>query len=1060
MRSYPEKGKNCGRKQIWSGRLLRLFTLLCIFSFAGSVLAQSKLSGKVTDADNGEPLVGVNIIIKGTTSGTISDMDGNYTLDLPGNEATLIFSSIGYEAKEVEAKAGNMDVQLEVKSEGLDEVVVVGYGTTKARDLTGAVSSVKAEDIGDQPFSSVDQALQGKVSGVTIAQNSGAPGGGISVRVRGITSLTGSNEPLYIVDGVPLDGNSNNDSFHFGTMGGESGQTKVSALSTINPSDILSIEILKDASATAIYGSRASNGVILISTKSGSKGKSKVSYDGYYGYQQITKYIDLMNLQEYAEYLNEIRAVDGQDPKPGFENPALLGEGTNWQKEIFRIAPVQSHQISISGGTEKTKVYTSLNYFEQDGILINTSYNRASLRLNLEHKVNDWFKLGNNLTATLGKEKIAYNDSEDGVITGALRQSPEVPVRYSDGSWGGPEDGVGAQGGYNPVAWSEIRSAKLERNKILGNLYAEIDFIEGLKFRSEIGYDFNLNKSYAFNPSYEIGTQVNNEGTSFKQDRFSFYWIAKNFLTYSKSFGKSSLTVMAGHEAQHSRWENIFAQRAGYIMNELTSLSIGDAESAGASDNRGQWAMQSAFTRANYSFNNRYLLTATLRADASSNFGPNNKWGFFPSFSLGWVVSEESFMEAVEGVMDWVKIRAGYGEVGNQNIPSYRYGQTLATINSAWGPAFIPGNVANPDVKWEATTSTNLGLELGFLNSRIRLDADFYIKKSVDFLFESPMPDYYGADAFNPPYVNLGEMTNRGIDLSLKTINVKNTNGFSWTSDFVLSMYQNELTKLANKDDVIYQIIQFNQTITRTGVGQPVGQFYGYVTDGIFKTEEEIRNSPVQGDGTIDETSGTWIGDIKFKDISGPDGVPDGVIDDNDRTYIGSAHPDFTFSINNQLSYKNLDLAISLYGSYGNEIYNWNRKMTEGMTDPYGNQSINVANRFRAGINEDTEFPRYAPSDPNNNARVSDRFVEDGSFLRIQNITLGYTLPSSILQKTNIISNLRAYFTVQNVYTFTNYTGYDPSVNGGHSGNALLAGVDNGRYPIPRTYTLGLKIDF
>lgn len=508
---------------------------------------------------------------------------------------------------------------------------------------------------------------------------------------------------------------------------------------------------------------------------------------------------------------------------------------------------------------------------------------------------------------------------------------------------------------------------------------------------------------------------------------------------------------MVGHEAQHSDWEQIQATRGGFLTNDLTALAIGDSETAGANSMQNQWAMQSAFARANYSFNNKYLLTGTIRADASSNFGPNNRWGYFPSFSAGWVVSEEPFMEPLKGTLDWVKIRAGYGEVGNQNIGAYAYGQSLATINSAYGSAFIPGNIANPDVKWETTTSTNLGVELGFFNNRINMDADLYIKKSKDFLYQLPMAYYYGREAFSAPYVNLGEMTNKGFDLSINTVNTNSTSPLKWNSSIVFSMYRNELTELADENSTITQVIQFNQTVTQTSVGNPIGQFYGYVTDGLFTSMDQLNNAPSQG--IIDEDNGVWLGDYKFKDVH-----EDGVIDDKDRTIIGSPHPDFTFSVSNNLSYRNWDFALSMYGSYGNDIINWTRKVTEGMTEPYGNQSVKVADRYRLG-NTDTDMPRYVSGDPNSNARVSDRYVEDGSFLRIQNITLGYTLPKRWLDKTGIISNLRAYATVQNLHTFTHYSGYDPDI-GGHSNNALLAGIDNGRYPVPRTYLFGLKLDF
>lgn len=1039
--------------------LLSFFVALQISVFAQDI----KVSGIVTD-NNGDPIPGANISLPGTTIGTITAGDGTYSIDVAA-EGRLLYSFIGFTSKTIDVNnQTTIDVQLFEDFKNLDEVVVVGYGTTKARDLTGAVSSIKADELGNQPVVSVDQALQGKVSGVTITQNSGAPGGGVSVRVRGVTSLTGSNEPLYVIDGVLVDGNSNNDSFNFSTMGGESGQTKVSALATINPSDILSIEVLKDASAAAIYGSRASNGVIIITTKSGEKGKSKVSYDGYYGVQELSKYLDVMDLPQYAQYVNEISVQNGQDPKPSFLRPELLGKGTDWQEEIFQVAPITSHQISVSGGNDKSTVYTSLSYFNQDGILINTDYERFAMRLNMEHKVNDWFKLGNTMTASNSKENIAYNDSEDGVIMGALRQSPEVPVYYSDGSWGGPsaQDNVGTGGGYNPVAWSTIRSSELERNKVLGTIYAEIDFIKSLRLRSELGYDFNFNKMATFNPSYEIGDQVNDTGTSFKNNTDSFYWIVKNYLTYNQDFDLHSLSIMAGHEAQHSRWEQLTASRGGFIQNELTALALGDSETAGANSHQNQWAMQSFFARANYGFNSRYLLTATFRADASSNFGPNNKWGYFPSFSAGWVMSEEPFMKSLEGTLDWVKFRAGYGEVGNQNISPYKYGQTLSTITSAYGPAFLPANIANPDVKWETTTSANIGVELGFFNNRINMDLDLYVKKSKDFLFELPMPYYYGREVIAPPTVNLGEMTNRGIDFTLNTVNIDHSD-FRWTSNIVISSYKNEVTELANMNSTLTEIIQFNKTVTQTSVGNPVGMFYGYEIEGIFQSEDEVRNSPTQG--KIDEKNGTWIGDYKFKDQltvdTDGDGIPDagdGVIDDDDRTLIGNPHPDFIYSFTNNFNYKSWDFAISLGGSYGNEILNYTRRITEGMVDSYANQSVKVADRWTP-TNTDTDMPRYVSGDPNTNSRVSDRYVEDGSYLRIQNITLGYTLPKGLVERTGILSNLRAYVGVQNLYTFTNYSGYDPAV-GAMSNKATLSGIDNGRYPVPRTYTVGLKLDF
>lgn len=1048
-----------------------ILLVLCIM-FCAFAQSQNTITGNVTDV-KGVPLPGVSVIVKGTNNGVTTDFDGNYSLENLEGGNVLAFSYIGMDTQEVVFNnQATINIKMAESLTDLDEVVVVGYGTMRRSDLTGSISSVAGDALEDQPFSSVDQALQGKVSGITVTQNSGAPGGGVSIRVRGVTTIGGNNEPLYVIDGVPVDGQDNNSSFAFSSLGGGNGQTRVSAMSTINPNDIENVEVLKDASAAAIYGSRAANGVILITTKKGKQGKSKISFDSYTGFQHVTKLVDVMNLQEYATYYNGISEELGNAVPFELQNPGLLGEGTNWQKEIFRNAPIQRHQVSFSGGDKKTKFYTSLSYFDQEGIIINTDFNRYSLRLNLDHSVSDNFKIGNNISLSSTKERITLNDDEAGVISSAVRQTPNIPVRYSDGNFGGPTDNEGVAGIVNPVALSEIRNNRLERVKINGNLYGELKFLKDFTFRSEIGYDYNVSKVSTFLPTYSIGSgdaaATVTESISVKQNSDSFYWIFKNFLNYNKVIDKHSINVMAGMEAQESKFFNLSGQRRAFLTNDITALNAGDPDTATANNGEGTWSLWSYFSRLNYSFDSKYLLTATFRADASSNFGPNNKWGYFPSFSLGWVISNENFLKDND-ILSLAKIRVGYGEVGNQGIPGYTYGSTLRNSISIYGTGFSQANLANPDVRWETSKSTNVGVELGFLSNKIKLEVDVYRKLSSDFLFQEPLPTYFGTAGdgglgLNPPFINLGEMENKGIDVTLNTRNISNEN-FSWSTTAVVSAYKNELLSVGTPNfDGLPQTFEFNNIITISPLGQPISQFYGHEMIGLFQTEEELLNSPSQGD--IDEDNGIWLGDIKWKDQltvdTDGDGVfdaADGVIDDNDITTIGNPHPDFTFSLSNNLRYKDIDLSVSLTGSYGNDIYNWTRRLTEGLIQPTGNQSVKMLNRYVEGVNTNTDIPRFANGDPNANSRVSSRFIEDGSYLRIQNVTLGYTLPNDVIERINMFDRLRIYTTVQNLYTFTNYSGLDPEV-GAFSQNALLMGIDNGRYPIPRTIMLGFNIDF
>ncbi|WDF66015.1 SusC/RagA family TonB-linked outer membrane protein [Flavobacterium sp. KACC 22763] len=1024
--------------------------LLClIVCLWGNFFFAQTVKGKVTSGGNSLP--GVSVIVQGTKNGTVTDFDGSFVLNNVEPKAMLLFTYIGYKNLILEAKP-NMQVVMASDLEKLNEVVVIGYGTSKRKDINGAVSSIKASEIQDKPFISIDQALVGKAAGVNVTQNSGTPGGGISVQIRGITSING-NEPLYVIDGTPVFADKNNDSFSFSALGGGNGQTKNSALSGLNISDIETIDILKDASATAIYGSSGANGVVLITTKKGKKGKSKFTYETYLGTQQINNTVDVLNLPQYAAYQAKIYKLNGEPVPYQYQKPNLLGNGTNWQDELFRTATMYNHQLSFSGEKDGTRFYTSLNYFDQEGIVLNSDFNRLAMRLNVDSNVKSWLKIGNNLSISKSSQQVVRNDDRGGLVMNALRQSPELPVRAADGSYAGPTSGLGssANEATNPIALSEYNNATTERFKINGNLFADFTILKGLVFRSELGYDLNFSKNSTFVPKYTLGNVTELLNKSFKQQDQSYYWNIKNYLTYSKTLNeKHNFTFLLGQEAQESYYEYLSGYRTGDFLNkDFTNLNIGDIATALNGNGSGRWSMTSYISRLNYSFSDRYSFSASLRADASSNFGPNHKWGYFPSFSGGWTVSNEKFFEPLSKSVNYLKFKAGYGLVGNQNIPANRYQTILSLLASPFGGVSPTiDNLGNPDIKWESLKSFNTGFELAMLNNRVKLDFDYYIKNSSDFLTKQ-INDESNQSALNY-YLNTGEIVTKGIELTLNTRNIAAEN-FSWDTTIIFSKYNNELTRFQGQGKSLLGKVQFDlYNVTRTTEGQPVGQFYGYVTDGLFKNAAELAAGPIQ-------EAGTGVGDIRFKDLNG-----DGKIDSKDQTAIGDAIPDFTYAITNSLRYKNFNFSVSLTGSQGNKIYNFTRHYTDGIYpgfgDRFGNVSTQAMQAFEPGVNENTDVPRITLNDPNGNGRISNRFVEDGSYLRIQNVSLSYDLPNKIFDN-SIISKVRLYANVQNLYTFTKYTGFDPAL-GNLDQNITLSGIDLGRYPVPRITSIGVNLEF
>lgn len=1053
-----------------SRRLLPFVFLWCLLWLPAYASALD-IQGKVT-SNSGEELIGVSILDKKSKKGTTTDMEGHYTISVAeGSELT--FSYVGYKSRTVRVKkGGTLDIELEEDSNVLDEVVVIGYGAMKRSDLTGAVSSIDEKAIKQGVNTSVEQAMQGRIAGVQVTQNSGAPGGGISVQIRGINSLNG-NEPLYVVDGVAM-----------------SGQTSgnLSVLSSINPADITSVEVLKDASATAIYGSRASNGVVLITTRRGQNGKPHVTYNGYVGWQQLPGRIEMMNLPEYAEYYNIRAGIQGWGKREDFEDPSLLTNGTDWQDELFRTAFMHNHQVSVDGGTRNIRYALSGGFLDQDGIGLGSNFRRATFRANFDTDITSWLKIGVNAAYTHHKQITTMDDS--GLINTALNQRPDIPAFNPDGSFGFMEKDDNNTYYSNPLFEAMMRENYNTASKFYYNAFVNINPVKGLNLRAEYGGDISRGNSYYFCPDYQYGTVVV-ESQSTRSSSKNDYWSLKTYATYDIDFlKKNHLQIMAGHEAQHGSWENLSGSRKGFISDAIHNLDVGDATTATNSNGGSAWAIESYFGRINYNFDNRYLLTATIRSDGSSNLGPNNRWGTFPSVALAWRINNENFMKSVNWLSN-LKLRLGWGIVGNQNVGTYAYGTTMRNTVTAWGTGYYPGNYSNPDLKWEQTDSYNIGLDMAFLSNRIEFIVDAYLKKTKNLLMQASLPAYI-IDSENvgmsAPWVNVGGMENKGIEFTLNATPISNRN-VTWSTGLTISVNRNKLTKLYSDDAEIYGKIG-DGVYTRSAIGEPVGQYFGYNVIGMFTCEDDFYRRTPDGEFYLDEygkrvevarpadsngnmypiaENSIWVGDYIFEDVNN-----DGIINEKDRKYIGDSNPKFTFGFNNVISYRNFTLSFFLNGSVGNKVYNFVRAWH---TDPMG---------YGGKYKEVSQFARVEKIDPagenmisnvhvtnassavvqrvssagmnnNDNNRFSSRFVEDGSYLRLKNISLSYDFNRNWLRKAKI-SSLQLYVNVQNAFTITKYKGYDPEI-GASGQNVLLQGIDRGRYPSQRIYTVGLKLE-
>ena len=984
--------------------LIGMLLPMCMFA------QQITVQGVVKD-QTGETVIGASVMEKGTTNGTITGIDGDFSLNMSPN-GTLVVSFVGYKTQEVQVKGQKqLQVVLSEDAEMLDEVVVIGYGPMKKSDLTGAVSSIGNKDIKDSPVSNLGQAIQGKISGVQIV-DAGKPGDNVSIKIRGLGSINNC-DPLVVIDGVPTD------------LG----------LSSLNMADVERLDVLKDASATAIYGSRGANGVVMITTKRGTEGKGKLAVSANYSFQNATNVPSLLNAAQYAELSNDMMVNSGRNPNPEWANPSELGAGTDWMDELLRTGVMQNYTVSYSGGNEKSHYYVSGGFLDQSGIVKSVNYRRFTFQSNSDAQVLKWLKFSNNITFSADTKKSgSYN------IGDALKALPIYPVKNEDGSWSGPDGNSEWYGSTrNPIGPTELNKSQTDGYNFLANLTAELTFTKWLKFKSTFGYDAKFWFIDNFTPKYNWKPTPTEETSRYKSDNKSFTYLWDNYFLFDHTFAeKHRVGLMAGMSAQWNTNDYLNAQKNVFMFDNVHEMDNGE-EMYAIGGNETEWALLSYMARVNYSYEDRYLLTATIRRDGSSRFGKKHRWGTFPSVSVAWRASQEKWFPKNDYIND-LKVRAGYGVTGSQaSVGNYSY---LASYNTSVYPfgissgnqtALVSSTLANPYIHWEEVAQTNIGFDASLFNSRVMFSFDAYLKETRDMLVKASIPITSGFEDTTTTYTNAGKVRNQGIEMSLHTINL--TGELGWETNLTATYNKNKIKDL--NSDVPYYINQINNSyVTMLAKDYPINVFYGYITDGIFQNQSEVNTHAVQ--------PGAEPGDIRFRDLNN-----DGVINDSDRTVIGNPNPSWLFSMNNSLSYKGFELSVFLQGIAGNKIYNANNIDNTGMAAAY-NQTTDVLKRWQ-GEGTSNSMPRAVFGDPNQNTRVSDRFVENGSYLRLKNITLSYTFPKQWLQKAQI-ENARLSLSCENVATITGYSGFDPEVG--------INGIDQNRYPISRTFSLGLNFNF
>jgi TonB-linked SusC/RagA family outer membrane protein len=1002
--------------------ILSMAEILAESAVGGSAFQQSMtVKGKVTAADDSQPIPGVNILIKGTVSGTQTDADGNFSLEAPDDRAVLVFSAIGYVTQEIQVSGRSViDVALASDVRALEEVVVVGYGTQDRKDVTGSVSSIKPQQLTSLPVVTVSESIQGRAAGLQVI-TSGTPGNDAILIIRGLGSINGTS-PLLVIDGFPT----------------------TTGLNTINPNDVENIEVLKDASATAIYGSRAANGVVIVTTKKGKKNVSKFNVDFFTSLQQPTNMTEMLNASQFAQLNNEMMAANGQPVNPEYSDPSSQGTGTDWLDAMIRTAPKTSLSVSYSGGNDKSTYHVSGNVVDHQGIVINTDYKRFSLQFNGDHQVLNRLKFGHTLTINHDVKSNGNYNMRD-----AMAMIPVQPVYKEDGSYSDPLGNPLWYGGMNnPVGQALVPENTTKGYNMIGSIYGEFEITKDLKFRSNAGIQANFWDTKNWNPKYDWHPTPQTESYLGVGYNKNLNWLWDNTLTYTKIFDqKHNVTVLAGTSAQENTFSFVSASRQGFASDVTQEIRAGSRENLDNDGTTQEWALFSYFGRVNYSFDDKYLLTATVRRDGSSRFGPENRFGTFPSFSAAWRISNENFFEdSFLNFFDDLKVRGGYGETGSQDIGLYQYASSLVTgqynLNGQLVQTVFPLAMSNPGIQWESMKQTNLGVDMSMMNGRLNLTVEGFIKDTDNMLVNAAIPISTGYNPAYRPAVNAGKMENRGVEVTLASRNIQRE--LVWTTDFNFTFLQNKIVSLNDTVPISRGDIGLNYNVARLQNGHPINAFFGHVSNGIFQTQEEVDAYAVQTGGS-DIFNRTSAGDLRFKDLNN-----DGVINDDDRTFIGNPNPKFIFAMNNSFSYKNFDLNIYIQGEYDKDIFNANLIWQESM-GTVQNQTIRVIDRW-TGEGTSTTMPRAVYGDPNKNARPSDRFIEDGSYIRLKNLSFGYTLPSAIAER-GALSKARIYVSAQNLFTFTNYTGNDPELG-------TATGIDLNVYPQAKTFSVGANLTF
>ena len=1018
------------------------------------------VKGQVKDAA-GEPVIGATVVVKGTTKGASTGIDGGFTLDVTPDDV-LVVSYIGYDTQEIPVGSRtSFDIQLREEATTLDDVVVIGYGAVKKRDVSTAISSIKAEDIANRPITDFRQSMAGKMPGVQVMQTGGDPEGNVMVRVRGISSATAGNDPLYIVDGVPME----------------------NGLSNLNTNDIESMEVLKDASSAAIYGSRGSNGVILITTKKGKSETIQVTYDGYYGIEQVSKKIDLMNAYQYAQVSKEAHDAAYLDQYPGgtapngdrpesYMNypvelvPYLNGEpgltDTDWQDAIFRTASTTSHNIAISGKGKHVNYFISGNYYYKEGVIINSDFERYSFRMNLDGKYKN-FKYGVNFSPSYSKSN-KVNASGDynsgGIVQSALTSCPIWPIYNEDGTFNFQGNGYWRIGTdyqhneiLNPVALATLQSEVIDRMSMTGRAFLGYDICKGLSFQTSFGGSFygaidNKYRSSELPLRGKAYYDAPSNPEGYSSAGFYFNWLIENQLTYDRTFGDHSLNVILVQSAQKETYKTLNVTATDYPNDQ--NQTIGGGTVSDGDSKTEQWSLASYLARVQYNYKGKYMLSAAIRADGSSRFGKNNRWGYFPSASAAWRISGEPFFQNAEA-LSWIsdlKIRASYGQTGNFQIGNYRHLATmsgddyiLGTGSGSLVSGYKPSDVENPDLTWEKTSMFNVGADLSLLGGYFNLTAEYYYANTTDMLLEVPIPHLTG---YSTTLMNIGKVNNRGWELSA-TSQHSYANGISYSLNANWAKNTNEVKALGANDTPIIQSGSVDHAYYITKVGEPIGSYYLLVQDGIFRNEEDLKAYP--------HVSTAQPGDFRFVDVDG-----DGEIDlEKDRTIVGNYMPDFTYGFGGSFGYRGLDFSVAFQGVHGNEILNLNRRYLDNMEGNTNGTTV-AFNRWKSPTEiGDGNTNRANRKQTGNNTRTSTWHVEDGSYLRLQNIALGYTLPAKWTRKF-YVEKLRIYVSAQNLVTWTDYSGYNPEVSNRTS--ALTPGEDYGTYPLAKTYMVGLNVTF